>query len=369
MTESLSRTSALAERHWALGSALEDWNGMGTAWSYLTDPDDEHDAVREAAGMFDMSGLKKVYVRGGGAAAAADYLFTRDMTKVAPGQSAYGAVLTERGTVGDDAILYNLGGGEWLAVHGSGETMERLEEFSGGKDVDAELNDDLHDISLQGPVALNFLNQHTPLDLHSLRYFHHARTELFGYPCLLSRTGYSGERGYEIFAAADATVNIWDNIAGMGGKSGIMPCSFAALDKARVEAALPFYGYDMTAEHSPWEVGLGWSVSRNKGDFCGKEAAFKSEGRERFKMVGLEIAAEEALAGGELLVVNDEKVGEVNSPVWSRRMQKSLALGHARPDLTSPGAKLTAVAEDGREYAATVAATPFYDPHKTKTHA
>ncbi|MGI9306209.1 MAG: aminomethyltransferase family protein [Gammaproteobacteria bacterium] len=367
MTEALSRTSALAERHRALGSALEDWNGMGTAWSYRTDPDDEHDAVREAAGLFDMSGLKKIYVRGKDAAAAADYLLSRNMAKIAPGQSAYGAVLTERGTVGDDAIIYNNGGGEWLVVHGSGESMERLRECISGKNADAEFNDDLHDISLQGPAALDFLNRHTPLDLPSLPYFHHAQTELFGHPCMLSRTGYSGERGYEIFAAASAVVDIWDNIAEQGKPLGIMPCSFTSLDKARIEAALLFYGYDMTAEHSPWEVGLGWSVSR-EGNFCGKEAALKLEGRERFKAAGLDIAHDGALAGGETLLANGEKAGIVNSPAWSRRMQKSLALAHVRPDLAAPGTRLT-VAGDGAEYGATVAATPFYDPQKTRTHA
>lgn len=368
MTEELSRTSALAPRHRALGSALEDWNGMGTAWSYRTDPDDEHDAVREAAGLFDMSGLKKIYVRGGDAAAVADHLLTRDLTRVSAGQSAYGAVLTEQGTVADDAIVYNNGGGEWLVVHGSGATMEHLREFAAGKDADVEFNDDLHDISLQGPLALDFLNFHTPLDLPSMRYFCHQKTELFGKPCLLSRTGYSGERGYEIFAAADAVVDIWDNIAGQGAAAGIMPCSFASLDKARIEAALLFYGYDMTAEHSPWEVGLGWSVSRGKGDFCGKKAVFQLEGKERFKMAGLEIAHDGALAGGEMLLTDGENAGVINSPAWSRRMKKSLALAHVRPDMAVPGARLT-VAGDGNEYAAVVAATPFYDPQKTRTHA
>ncbi|WP_246209563.1 hypothetical protein [Pikeienuella piscinae] len=123
MTAPLSRTSALASRHTALGSDLEDWNGMGTAWSYATDPDAEHDAVRERAGMFDMSPLKKVFVRGPDAAATLDHLTTRDISKIASGSAAYLCVLTDAGGMADDAIVSNNGGDEWMIVHGSGDTM------------------------------------------------------------------------------------------------------------------------------------------------------------------------------------------------------------------------------------------------------
>ena len=147
MTEELSRTSALASRHRALGSGLEDWNGMGTAWTYAADPDDEHDAVRESAGLVDMSGLKKVRIRGADAARVADHVVSRDLTKLSVGQSAYGSVLNEDGGVCDDAIVYN-NGDEWLLVHGSGGSMERLDESAKGRNVDIEFDDDLHDISL-----------------------------------------------------------------------------------------------------------------------------------------------------------------------------------------------------------------------------
>ena len=169
MTEELSRTSALASRHTALGSGLEDWNGMGTAWSYTSDPNDEHDAIRDAAGMFDMSPLKKVFVRGADAAAVLDHLTTRDMSKIAPGQSAYLSVLTNEGTMADDAIVANNGDDEWMIVHGSGGTMELLTESAAGKSVSFELDDDLHDISVQGPKALDVLNAHCSIDLAPMK--------------------------------------------------------------------------------------------------------------------------------------------------------------------------------------------------------
>lgn len=364
MTEELSRISALASRHRALGSGLEDWNGMGTAWTYDTDPNDEHDAVRERAGMFDMSPLKKVFIRGADALKTVDHVISRDATKIAEGQSAYGSVLTDRGTVCDDAILANNGGHEWMLVHGSGQTMERLQESAKGLDVELDFDDDLHDISVQGPDALGILNAHTPIDLSSLAYFHHIRTELFGHPCRLSRTGYSGERGYEIFARRDVVCDIWDRLAG----AGVMPCSFTALDKLRIEAGLLFFGYDMTAEHTPWEVGLGFTINLNKAPYRGKAEVAASKGRERFVAAGIVVDKDDQLAGGEDLILDGEKVGTVNSPCWSHRMNKSLALVHLRPDAAAPQTELT-VKEAQRTCTASVEPTPFYDPLKRRTHA
>ena len=363
MTES-TRTSALASRHTELGSGLEDWNGMGTAWSYHSDPNDEHDAIREAVGMFDMSPLKKVFVRGPAAARVVDHVITRDMSRVQPGRSAYGAILTEQGTVCDDAIIANNGDQEWMHCHGSGESMERLRESAEGLDVELELDDDLHNISVQGPGSLELLNAHTPMDLASLPYFHHQATELFGHDCRISRTGYTGERGYEIFVGADAVCDLWDQLAGLG----VMPCSFASLDKVRIEAALLFFGYDMTAEHTPWEVGLGFTVHRDKGEFRGKQAVLAAEASPRFVAAGVSSGREEAWAGGELLKLNGAEVGVLNSPCWSHRMGKSLALVRLQAAAAEPGTVLE-VSGDGVSGAATVEATPFFDPSKSRTHA
>ena len=367
MSES-TRTSALAERHRALGSDLEDWNGMGTAWSYHSDPNDEHDAIREAAGLFDMSPLKKVFVRGVDAARVVDHVITRDMRRVGPGQSAYGAILTESGTVCDDAIIANNGNDEWMHCHGSGASMERLRESAAGLNVDIELDDDLHNISLQGPKALPLLDPHTPIDLSSMPYFHHQETELFGHPCRLSRTGYSGERGYEIFAGSAVVGDLWDQILGHGAALGVMPCSFASLDKVRIETALLFYGYDMTDEHSPWEVGLGFTVHQHKGDFRGREAVLASRDHPRFVAAGIAVDHDDALAGGETLRLNGADVGTVNSPCWSQRLGKSLALVHLTAEAAVPGTRLE-VASDDFNGSASVESIPFFDPNKSRTHA
>lgn len=366
MSES-TRESVLADRHRALGSDLGDWNGMGVAWHYATDPCDEHDAVRTAAGLFDVSGLKKVHVRGPDALAAVDHVVTRNLAAIPPGRSAYGPVLTEQGTINEDCIAFNMGDGEWLLVHGSGGAMERLRESSEGRRVELEFDDHLHNISLQGPKAVELLARHTPIDLPRLPYFHHERTSLFGRSCTLSRTGFSGERGYEILAGADVVGDIWDAVLEEGRPLGIMPCSFTCLDKIRVEAALLFYPYDMTEEHTPWEVGLGWAVSK-RGDYRGKQAAFAARGKEKIRLAGIVAEHDDALDAGATLLRDGQPVGVVNSPAHSHRMGKSLALVHLAPDAAAPGTELE-VKGEAVSCAARVARIPFYDPEKTRTHA
>ncbi len=362
MTEELSRTSALASRHTALGSGLEDWNGMGTAWSYSTDPNTEHDAVRDNAGMFDMSPLKKVFVRGPDAAATLDHLTTRDISKIAPGSAAYLCVLTDKGGIADDAIVSNNGGDEWMIVHGSGNTMALLEASAEGRNVQIEFTDDLHDLSVQGPKSCDILNANCDMDLSRLAYFQHAPAKLFGHDCRLSRTGYSGERGYEIFADASVIGDIWDRLS----NAGVMPCSFTALDKVRIEAGLLFYGYDMSEANTPWEVGLGFTINQNKGDFRGKGAVMAAKGKEAVYNVCLDIDHSEMIAGGESLSLDGTSVGVVNSPCYSHRMGKSLALAHISSG-TSAGTVLQ-VSGDGIETTATVVQSPVHDSGKSKTH-
>ncbi len=258
------RQSALASRHRVLGSELGEWNDMDVAWEYTQSVNDEHRAVRTAAGLFDVSGLKKIHISGPDALAVVDHMCTRDMTKIYPGKSAYAIILNEAGRITDDCIMFHIMPNDWMMVHGGGTGMEQLGKSAEGKDVKIEFDDDLHNISLQGPAAVDFLDQHTSYDLHSLAYFHHMPTRLFGRNCLISRTGYSGERGYEIFSKADDVVAIWDAILEQGKSVGIIPCSFNCIDTIRVEAALLFYPYDMTEENTPWEVGLGFAVSKKK---------------------------------------------------------------------------------------------------------
>ena len=157
--------------------------------------------------------------------------------------------------------------------------------------------------------------------------------------------------------------DIWDRLA----DAGVMPCSFTALDKVRIEAGLLFYGYDMTEANTPWDVGLGFTISKSKGDFRGKKAVMASKGNENITNVCLHIDHANMVAGEEILSLDGVEVGVVNSPCYSHRMGKSLALAHTKPG-TSIGTVLQ-VSGGGIETTATVIKSPIYDPEKLKTHA
>ena len=157
--------------------------------------------------------------------------------------------------------------------------------------------------------------------------------------------------------------DIWDRLV----DAGVVPCSFTALDKVRIEAGLLFYGYDMTEANTPWEVGLGFTVSKTKASFRGRDAALKARGREAIKTVCVDIDHSDMVAGGETLSIDGRDVGVVNSPCYSHRLGKSLALAHVDPAVIV-GASLTVIG-DGINTTANVVAMPIYDPKKEKTHA
>ena len=162
--------------------------------------------------------------------------------------------------------------------------------------------------------------------------------------------------------------DVWDSILEAGQGTGVMPCSFTALDKVRIEAALLFFGYDMTEDHTPWEVGLGFTINLNKPSFRGKQAVTASRGNERFMLAGISIDHDDALAGGESLMSEGEQVGVINSPGYSHRLGKSLALCHLRPDLVAAGTRLEVSGED-ISTSAVVETIPFFDPKKSRTHS
>ena len=179
------RFSTLIDRHKALGSNLEDWSGMGTAWSYSGDPDKEYTAIRTKAGLMDVSGLKKVHITGPHAAHLIDLATTRDPEKIYPGKSAYACMLNEAGKFTDDCIIYRISPNSWMVVHGSGTGHEELQKAAMGRDVSLRFDDNLHDLSLQGPLAVDYLAKHVP-GIRDLPYFHHMQTQLFGLPVKIS---------------------------------------------------------------------------------------------------------------------------------------------------------------------------------------
>ncbi len=363
------RHSALESRHQALGSPLGDWNGMDVPWEYDQDVTVEHLAVRNAAGLFDVSGLKKVHIVGPEALAVADYVCTRDLSLLYPGKSVYAVILNEEGYITDDCIMFHMSPNHVMMVHGGGTAMEQLQKSAPGRDVNIIFDDDLHDISLQGPISVDFLNLHTSVDLTKLKYFHHLPATLFDHHCMISRTGYSGERGYEIFAKASNVVSIWDAILEHGKSRGIIPCSFNCIDAIRVEAALLFYPYDMNEKNTPWEVNLGFAVSKNKkADYRGKHAVMQSIGKEIIKTFGVIADCESAVDADAEVFHNGKKVGVVTAPVFSPIMHKSLAMVQLQPELAKQGIHLE-IKGGNTSCSAITSEIPFLDPSKQKRSA
>ncbi len=370
------RHSVLADRHRGLGSKLEDWNGMGTAWTYAKDVAQDHVAIRTKAGLMDVSGLKKLHLVGPHASAILNYTTTRDVGKIYPGKSAYACMLNEAGHFIEDCVLFRTGPNSWMFVHGSGAGHETLSGYAVCRNAAMIVDDDLHDLSLQGPLAVDFLAKHVP-GIRDLKYFHHMPATLFGRPVLISRTGYTGERGYEIFCKGEDAGLVWDTILSEGKSMGIVPACFTTLDYLRVESCLLFYPYDMSQmypfEHDPpgdslWELGLEFTVSPGKYDFRGADAHARLEGKERFKIFGLLVEGRLAADMGDPVYRGDQKVGVVTCAMVSTLTGKSMAIARLDLPVAVHGTKLEIRGKNlkGPAMAHTL---PFDDPAKTKRMA
>ncbi len=371
------RRSPLADRHRALGSDLEDWNGMETAWTYTaSDLADEHEAIRTKAAIMDVSGLRKVHLVGPHSHHVLQRATTRDVRKVTPGKCVYACMLNDAGKFTDDCILYRTGPNAWMVVIGSGTGYEELTRDIAGKNAAILFDDDLQDLSLQGPVAVDYLELHVP-GIRALKYFHHMPTTLFGCSVMISRTGYTGERGYEIFCRAEDAPAIWDRIVAEGREMGIVPASFTALDWLRVESYLLFYPYDNSqmypfADEEPgdtlWELGLDFTVSPGKTGFRGAEEHTRLKGKERFKIYGVVADTDKILDAGDELLADGKPVGVVTCGMYSRQTKRSLAIARMAVGVAKDGVPLT-VRGRNVECKAEAHSLTFDDPGKTKRNA
>lgn len=347
---------------------------MPTAWTYGHDINEDHVAIRTKAGLMDVSGLKKVHVIGPDSHQVINHATTRDVTKIHPGKASYATMLDDRGMFIDDCVIYRTGPNAWMVVHGTGAGHEQLTAQATGRNVAVLFDDDLQDLSLQGPLAVDYLAKHVP-GIRDLPYFHHTSTRLFGRPVLLSRTGYTGERGYEIFCRTEDAPLIWDTILEEGAEMGITPCSFGTLDMLRVESYLLFYPGD-NSETFPfendlpgdtlWELGLEFTVSPGKDDFRGAAQHYFREGKERFKIFGVLIEGDEAADAGDLLVDGDgNEVGVITEGMYSTLTQRSMALARMNVDVAVHGTPLE-VQGASVKGPAIAHSLPFDDPEKKK---
>ncbi len=371
------RFSTLASRHRALGSNLEDWGGMGTAWTYDKDAEAEYVAIRTKAGFMDVSGLHKVHVIGPHAAKVIDKATTRNTDKIMPGRSVYACMLNDAGKFVDDCVIFRMGPNSWMVVHGTGAGHEQLTMASQGRQVDVRFDDDLHDISLQGPLAVDFLDKQGVPGIRDLAYFSHMPTVLWGCPVTISRTGYTGERGYEIFCRGVDAPLIWDNLVEKGAPLGIIPTRFTTLDRLRAESYLLFYPFD-NSEMYPfenegpgdtlWELGLDFTVSPGKTGFRGAEEHYRLKGKERFKIYGLMCEGTTQIADGSPLFKDGKQVGVATVGLNSKLHGYNVAIARMPVDCARDGVEMV-VKTDGKDVKCKAQSLPFDDPDKKKRTA
>ncbi|MDO5553954.1 MAG: glycine cleavage system aminomethyltransferase GcvT [Planctomycetia bacterium] len=275
----LKRTPLYGE-HVRLGGRLIDFGGWELPVQY-TGILNEHRQVREAAGLFDVSHMGEFILRGPGAEEFVQYMITNDIRKIAPGQVQYSPICRPSGGCVDDLIVYKNSPTDFFIVVNASNTDKDFQWFCEhvphGLDL-RNVSSEFAQLALQGPKAQEILQKLTSYDLESVRFFHFANNvEIAGRKCLVSRTGYTGEDGFEIYTACDDAVSLWQSILACG-QADVAPIGLGARDTLRFEAKLPLYGQEIDEAITPLEAGLGWFVRLEKpGDFLGKDALVKQK--------------------------------------------------------------------------------------------
>jgi aminomethyltransferase len=321
---------------------------------------DEHFAVRKVAGLFDVSHMGRFRVFGDAGPDFIQHLVTNDVSGLAHGQAQYNLMLDERGGVVDDLVVYRGSEGFFAVVNASNREKDLAwmrEHAPAGVEVE-DRTFELGLIAFQGPKAQELLP--TDADLEAIPYFGWGHGDVAGIHALISRTGYTGEDGFELFISADRVGEAWDAILEHGRQAGVLPAGLGARDAARLEAALRLWGNDMDESVNPYEAGLGWTVKLDKGDFIGREALqeVKAAGVRR-RLVGLTMRPGDIARHGANVAAAGKTVGVITSGTHSFFLGYPIALAMVEARSLQVGDRAT-VEVRGREAPAEVAKLPFY---------
>ncbi len=363
-TERLKRTP-LYDEHRALGARLVEFSGweMPVQYSGILE---EHRAVRERAGIFDVSHMGEFRVEGPGALDFLQGLVPNNVARLGDGQALYTQICNEQGGTLDDLLIYRLGDERYMTVVNAG-TMESdwdwfTRQAASHADVTlTNISDQTGLIALQGPRALDILQPLTETDLSAIAYYHFAQGTVAGVSCLISRTGYTGEDGFELYCASGDVVALWRKLLEAGAPYGLIPAGLGARDTLRLEAGFCLYGHELNEQTSPLEAGLGWSVKLEKGhDFIGREAllAQKQDGLPR-KLVGVELRDRGVPRAGYAILRDGTPIGELTSGTVGPTLGKAIGMGYVPPAEAKVGAEV-AVEIRGKAVPAVIVALPFY---------
>ncbi|MFT4030406.1 MAG: glycine cleavage system aminomethyltransferase GcvT [Protaetiibacter sp.] len=368
------RRSPLDAAHRAAGASFTDFAGWQMPVRYSSDLA-EHHAVREAAGLFDLSHMAEIVVLGPESAAALDHALAGRLSATSEGQAKYSLLLAEDGGIIDDLVVYRTGPDRFLVVANAGNreaAADALRERAASFDcVVQDESDDVALVALQGPRAEAILRETAGFDipaLDALRYYRAITGDFRGHEVLVARTGYTGEDGFEFFLDPDAAPALWDALAETGAGAGLIPCGLAARDTLRLEAGMPLYGHELSRETLPQQVGLGRvPVLGKPGGFVGEAAVAAGPADGARVLVGLAAEGRRAgRAGYEVFVAEDaaEPSGVVTSGALSPTLGHPIAMALIDPGLAPVG---TTVFLDvrGTRIPATVVTLPFYSRKKS----
>jgi glycine cleavage system T protein (aminomethyltransferase) len=354
------RRTPLYDRHAELGARMVPFAGYEMPIQYEGIVA-EHRAVRNRAGLFDLSHMGEFFFKGRGAGVLLDRLVSSDIAGLAVGQARYGLLTNERGTIVDDVIVYRISDGEYMMVVNAANIAKDRGHVLAHLNEDVALDDRSYAtalVAIQGPHAVDILAAHTDADVRSLPSFGVTQGRVAGSRATLARTGYTGEDGFEIFVTNADVATIWDTLLAAGAEHGLKPIGLGARDTLRLEARFSLYGNDIDETTDPIEAGLGWTCKLDK-DFIGRDviAARKAEGPKR-KIAGLVIQGGVARHGHEV-TQNGAVVGQVTSGTYGPTVEKNIALAYVPTTLSKVGTAL-GVRIRGKDVPATVVKTPFY---------
>ena len=323
---------------------------------------DEHRAVRNRAGLFDVSHMGEIEVRGAGALEFCQRISANDVARMNVSQAQYNLLLNENGGVVDDVIFYRREAERFLVCVNAANSDKDFSWMRGQAGTDVEVSDvsaRYAQLALQGPLAEKILQRLTALDLGGLKSFGFEVANVASARCIVSRTGYTGELGFELYCLPEAAESLWVALLEAGAPDGLMPAGLGARDTLRLEKGYPLYGHELDDTTTPLEAGLNWVVKLSKPLFMGREALLRqnSEGVKR-RLIGMELLEPGIARSGFSLYLNGRVVGRVTSGTKSPTLGKSIALGYVSREVARDGENVE-VEIRGRKTRAKIVSLPF----------
>ena len=347
---------------------MVDFGGWDMPVQYSAGIIAEHLATRTNAGLFDVSHMGEIWVEGEDAIAFVNRLTTNDVTKLVDGQAHYSALTNEKGGVVDDLLVYRFYHDKLLLVVNASTTEKDWDWITSHKKDEAvtltNASKDYCQIAIQGPKALEIAQKLTDVNLDEIKYYHFTVDKFDDVDAIISRTGYTGEDGFEIYADAKYAERLWNKILETGAEYEILPCGLAARNTLRLESAMSLYGHELGDDISPLEANLGWICKLNKGEFIGRDKLVKlKEAGLKRKLVGFEMT-EKGIARDDFDVyISDEKVGRVTSGSPAPFLKKNIGLAFVPVEFAKNGQEIT-IDVRGKKLAAQIVPTPFYKREK-----